>query len=90
MQNLVKEINPRGLYEQFCREFSQYAATEDYPAILRVYNQKSMVPNSNVAPMCGLSGNKDSYIQAILTILKSDGKDAARIRRAIIRCFGLD
>lgn len=89
MQNLVNEINPRGLYEHFCREFSQYAALEDYQSILRVYNQKSMVPNSNVGPMCGLSGNKDAYVQTILTILKSDRKEASQIRNAVIRCFGL-
>ena len=89
MQNLVKEINPRGLYEQFCREFAQYAGTEDYDSILRVYNQKSMVPNSNVGTLCGLSGSKDAYVQAILTILKSEGEEASMIRNAVMRCFGL-
>ena len=90
MQNLVREINPRGLYEQFCREFSRYASTDDYDAILRVYNQKSMVPNSNVGSLCGLAGSKDAYVQAILGVLKTDGPEAARIRGAIMRCFGLE
>lgn len=90
MQNLVKEINPRGTYEQLCREFSRYAAMGDYQSILRVYNQKSMVPNSNVGSLCGLSGNKDAYIQAIISILKSDRPEASLIRDAIMRCFGLE
>ncbi|MDE6527512.1 MAG: DUF4435 domain-containing protein, partial [Muribaculaceae bacterium] len=88
MQHLVKEINPRGLYEQFCRRFSQIAALEDYAGILRVYNQKSMVPRSNVGQLCGLSGSKDAYVQAVLAVLKSDGPEAHAIRSAITRCFG--
>lgn len=89
MNSLVKEINPRGLYERFCREFSQYAADEDYTSILRVYNQKSMVPRSNVSSLCGLSGSKEAYVQAILSILKTDLPDADRIRKAIRVCFGI-
>lgn len=90
MNSLVKEINPRGLYEKFCREFSRYAAEEDYSSILRVYNQKSMVPKSNVSGLCGLSGSKDAYVQAIISILKTEHPAAERIRNAIIKCFGLD
>lgn len=89
MQNLVKEINPRGLYEQFCREFSRIAALEDYAEILRVYNQKSMVPRSNVGQLCGLKGSKEAYVQTILQILKTDCPEADRIRETIMRCFGV-
>ena len=89
MNSLVREINPRGMYEKFCREFSTYAATGDYSSILRVYNQKSMVPRSNVGTLCGLSGSKESYVQSVLSILKTDLPEAAQIRMAIRRCFGI-
>jgi hypothetical protein len=89
MQNLITEINPRGMYEKFCRQFAQYASEEDYQSILRVYNQKTMVPNSGVSALCGLSGSKDAYVQSILAILKTESPDAAKIRSAIIACFGL-
>lgn len=87
--NLVHEIMPRAMYENFCREFHSYVAEDDYGSVLRVYNQKSMVPASNVAGLCGLA-NKDAYIKTIIDILKRNGDDAARIRRAIIHCFGID
>lgn len=87
--NLVNEIRPRRLYENFCREFQGYVASGDYSSILRVYNQKSMLPSSNVAGLCGLS-NKESYIQTIIGILRRNGSAAERIRNAIIRCFGLE
>ncbi|MCM1071362.1 MAG: DUF4435 domain-containing protein [[Clostridium] fimetarium] len=89
LHSLVREVNARGLYERLCREFSIAAQTGDYAAVLKVYNQKSMVPGSNVANLCGLNGSKRAYIDTILTILRSNTSQAERIRRAITRCFGL-
>ena len=89
INDLVKEINPRGMYETFCREFHEYVTSGDYQNVLRVFNRKSMIPSSNVSGLCGLS-NKEAYIHSIINILKENGKDAQRIRRAIIKCFGLD
>ncbi len=88
IEELVAEINPRRLYESFCREFSGYVEHGDYSGILRVYNQKSMIPASNVAALCGYS-SKDEYINAIITLLRRDGAEAARLRKAIRSCFNL-
>lgn len=87
--DLVAEINPRGTYEAFCREFHGYVEADDYQSVLRVFNQKTMISTSNVANRCGVSGGKDGYVKEILKILKSEGRDALIIRRAIIRCFGI-
>lgn len=89
INDLVKEINPRGMYEAFCREFHGYVASGDYQNVLRVFNRKSMIPSSNVSGLCGLA-NKDAYIRTVINILKQNGKDAQRIRNAVIKCFGLD
>lgn len=89
MVNLVNEINPRAMYENFCKEFHRYVLSGDYQSVLRVYNQKSMLPGSNVAALCGLN-NKDSYINDIIKILKENGRDAECIRHAIVHCFGID
>ena len=88
MQNLMHEINPRGLYESFLRDFSIYKANGDYQSILRVYNQKSMLPASNVAGLCGLA-NKEEYLDTILEILRTNAPDAARLSQAIRECFNL-
>jgi hypothetical protein len=89
MVNLVNEIKPRQLYENFCRDFHNYAATGDYPAVLKVYNQKSMLPGSGVAALCGLN-NKENYIETIIQILRQNGAEATRIRNAVFKCFGID
>lgn len=89
MAELPAEINPRGMYEHFLADFRRYVAENDYAAVLRVYNQKSMLPNCNVAGLCGLH-DKDDYIYTILRILRGNSPEAARIRTAVTACFGLD
>ena len=88
MSDLVHEINPRGLYDNFCRQFHEYEQQDNYAAVLKVFNEKTIINNSNVAPLCGLR-NKDHYVKAILTILKEDGRDAQEIRKAVKACFGI-
>ncbi len=89
MVELVSEINPRGMYDQLCREFHAYEDNGDYASILRVYNQKLMIGESNVAVLCGYKG-KDEYIRGVLNILKSGSNEAKAIRTAIKQCFGLE
>ena len=89
MVELVSEINPRGLYDQLCREFHVYEDNEDYASILKVYNQKLMISESDVATLCGFKG-KDDYIRGVLNILKGGKESARAIRHAIKACFGLE
>ncbi len=90
INDLCQSINPRGLYEQYCRSFREYLRNDDYASVLRVYNRKTMLSESHVARACGLRrDDKDVYIRAILNILKEDGEDARRIRDAIISIFRL-
>ena len=89
MVELVEEINPRGLYDKLCREFHTYEDNEDYASILKVYNQKLMLNESNVATLCGFKG-KDDYVRGVLNILKGNSANARAIRAAIKECFGLE
>lgn len=82
MADLVDEINPRAIYEQFCREFHGYVRDGDYAAVLRVYNQKSMIAQSNVGALTGC-GDKRAYVTAVLNILKTHTPAADRIRAAL-------
>lgn len=87
---LVRQINPRQFYEQTCRRFEKYVTQADYAGVLRVYNRKSMLSESNVAGLCGVPHpDKEGYIRAILKILRRGGKDARRISEAIKNCFGI-
>lgn len=88
---LVRQINPRGFYNQTCHRFRQILEAGDYAGVLRVFNRKSMLSESNVAGLCGVpKPDKETYIRAILKILRRGGPDAARIRTAIKHCFGIN
>ena len=89
MVELVSEINPRGMYDQLCREFHTYEDNDDYASILKVYNQKLILGESNVATLCGYK-NKDDYIRGVLNILKGGSAEAGNIRKAIKECFGIE
>ena len=56
LDEVVHEFNARGLYERYCRDCHRYAETADYSEVLRVFNQKTMVPASGVAQLCGMTG----------------------------------
>ena len=77
------------MYEELCRNFHSYVFDGDYAKVLKVYNQKSMLPDSNVAQLCGMM-KKEDYIKALLNILKEDGRDAKVIRTTIKECFGIN
>lgn len=86
MMDLINEIRPRAMYEQLCRDFHEYIDKNDYLCVLRVFNQKSMLPACNVAGLCGFE-KIEKYINYVLYLLKEDGSDAEIIRRAIRRNF---
>ena len=86
--DLLEELNPRAYYEELCRDFHGYVARNDYNAVLKVYNEKSMLVNSNVAGLCGLP-SVDAYVKSVLHILKCDCEEAEAIRVTVKRCFGM-
>lgn len=91
IRQLVDKIRPRETYNQIRHEFKQMIDSGNYNGILKVFNHKPMLPNSNVAGLLGYH-NKDAYISGVLNVLKGNGKDAKHIRAAIKYCFrlGLD
>ena len=89
MRGLVEEIDPRGMYRELCDKFSEYIAKADYVSVLRVFNYKQMLSDSNVAQLCGLN-NKEAYIKNILFILKENNSEADAIRLAVKQCFRIN
>lgn len=39
---LLDELNPRGIYENLCREFHNYAESGDYRGVLEAYTTRSL------------------------------------------------
>ncbi len=88
VSEMVLTINPRGIYNGIVREFEDYLRSGDYAAVLRVFNHKSMVSESRVADLCGLrASDQKGYINAVLSVLRTDTPDGAGMRDAIRATF---
>lgn len=87
VESIRRHIDVEAIYRSIKAEFAGYVETADYPSILRVYNQKGMLPQSRLCKLCGISG-KESYLNLILSILKENQADAETIRQAIKESLG--
>ena len=88
IRNLTANCNPRQLYDELRQKFLTYVQERCYNKILRVYNQKSMLPNCGIVQLCGFTG-KDKYIKFILSILREESDDAAQLRHAMRQVVGV-
>ncbi len=83
---LTDGIDVRELYENIYTQFYTYITERDYLSILMVYNQKGMLPQSNLPQLCGLTG-KEKYLAMIIAILKENGADAEELRASLLSVF---
>ena len=87
VESIRETVHVDEIYTGIKDKFIQFAETGDYKNILRVYNQKGMLPQSQLCKYCGIS-NKESYLNLILSILKENREDAEIIRTSIKECLG--
>ena len=88
VEEIHERIRVEDVYETIRRRFVSYIETGNYKLILRVYNQKSMLPDSQVCQLCGVH-SKDSYLDYILSLLRKNGNEAETIRKAIRDSLGV-
>lgn len=92
LNDRVEEIHERirveDIYSQIKTTFQMYIEMADYNNILRVYNQKGMLPQSRVCQLCGIS-TKEHYLDFVLSILRENKAEADVIRHAIKASLGM-
>ncbi len=89
IEHLTDEIDTRFTYNKLVEKFNRFVREENYPAILKFFNQKAMITQSRVATLCGFS-TPEQYINYVLFILRRGGTEAEKIREGIKSCFNLD
>lgn len=86
--DMIREnIHVTEIYNTIRETFLSYIDTENYRSILKVYNQKGMLPQSRLCNILGIS-NKESYLSLIISILKENKEDAEAIRSTIKEALG--
>ncbi|MDD4514368.1 DUF4435 domain-containing protein [Massilibacteroides sp.] len=86
--NLQETIDVEELFDKLKRKFSVYIEHKDYKSVLRVYNQKAMIGQSQLCYLLGIN-NKGSYLNLVISILKENKEPAETIRTAIKQSLGL-
>lgn len=74
----------RGIYANFISSFTKLVELENYDQILSVFNNKGMIANSKVVPLCDLSTKNDAYLNYVLAILKQSSEESESIKKAIM------
>lgn len=87
VEMIRENIHVHEIYQSIKETFISYIQTSNYRSILKVYNQKGMLPQSRLCNILGIS-NKESYFNLILSILKEDKDDAQAIRSVIKEALG--
>lgn len=86
LRSLPDIINVREQYNQLTAEFNSLLDREDYAGILRVFNHKPMLPESQLPALLGYP-TKEAYITGVLETLKAHDTDAKALRGAIRAAF---
>ncbi|MEG1643405.1 MAG: ABC transporter ATP-binding protein, partial [Bacteroidales bacterium] len=86
--SLTEEIDPYITYNKLMDKFKRFVSDENYPAILKFFNQKAMITQSRITQMCGFTST-DKYICFVISILRENKKDAEIIRNAVKACFNI-
>lgn len=89
IRTLINKLQPRKYYNTIREQFAVMVRDNDYPGILRVFNHKPMLSNSNVHCLLGFH-SKEDYIAGVLDVLKENSKDSATLRETIKYCFHVD
>lgn len=88
LRSLPDIIDVRSHYGRLMSEFQSIARSRDYGGVLRVFNHKPMLSDSQVAGLLGYK-NKDAYISGVLAALKCHDHYASQLRDAIRAAFTL-
>lgn len=86
IKGLIHKLRPREYFNALMSDFKRMLDREDYAGILRVFNHKPMLTDSNVARLLGYP-NAESYIAGVISVLRSGDEWAEKLRVAIRKLF---
>lgn len=89
LRSLPGKLQPRKHYNALREQFAAMIRDNDYIGILRVFNHKPILPDSGVHQLLGYH-SKEEYIQGVLDLLKTSGKDAKAMRKIILDCLKVE
>jgi hypothetical protein len=84
LNDFWKSQDFKKIYTEIRLTFENLIESSNYDEILKVFNNKGLLSNSNVAKLCDLNTKNNAYLNYVLSILKEESANSIRIRKAII------
>ena len=83
IDGLFTAIDKRKVYDETKEEFERIITSNDYNAILRLFNLKNaLIPQSKICELTGIK-NKEEYRKLVVTLLKRSDAVSETIKNAI-------
>ncbi|RDC63312.1 DUF4435 domain-containing protein [Adhaeribacter pallidiroseus] len=86
--NIPQFLEPETIYNEKKAHFQTLIDNNDYNGILKIYNNKGLLPECRVIQNCDLK-DKEAYLNAVISLLKKNEEDGIAIRNCIRESVGL-
>ena len=84
-----QHVRPREICLEFEREFRGYLDSDDYLAVLRVFNYKPTFKSCDVASLCGVEG-RSGYLRLVVAMLRSGSSGSDAMRTELLSTLGME
>ena len=78
------DFNVEDIYDKVLSGFKKIIDLRDYETILKVFNNKGIVSNSQVVTLCDLNTKNDAYLNYVIGLLKQKSNSSDKIKEAIV------
>lgn len=83
IDDLYSKIDRKNIYGEIQTQFEKVLSTNDYDAVLRLFNLKNaLIPQSKVCELTGIK-SKEEYSKLVVSLLKRNDDTSVNIRNAI-------
>lgn len=72
------------IYTELVANFQSLIDSQNYEGILKVFNNKGLLSNSQVAILCDLNTKNDAYLNYVIALLKRNDDKAIKIKESIV------
>jgi predicted ATP-dependent endonuclease of OLD family len=84
LSNFWTNLKISDIYNSYVSQFEKLVQDKNYNEILKVFNNKGMLANSQVMNLCDLNSKNDAYLNYVIGLLKQGDDDSNLIRSSII------
>jgi ABC-type lipoprotein export system ATPase subunit len=84
LSNFWTSLKTSDVYNSYIIQFERLVQGKNYNDILKVFNNKGILANSQVINLCDLNSRNDAYLNYVIGLLKLEDEVSNQIRTSVI------